>query len=333
MESRLGNIDAARGHYDAALQLYQLEQEPGGLINTLVSQARLEASQKNVQQALQKYEAAFAVADASGYADHPIVAGMREEYRRLRFLTDNEDEVESLTGQLQENPTLLALAALLQAESNESLAQALADHPLLRQAEALFALAGLLNQALQAQESQSVAHLVLLFALLLEGYNDAHAEQIDAEPHAALIDLGEQLLPIARQIDADLAAGIQEVLGWLCNSLGNHFASGAGKNLPGAIAAYSRGLAFAPETPILLRNRAGCHIEAGDLPAAQADIDAAAALEPDAPRLAQLREELAKKRGSREWESGRVEIGGLEIGDWRLVRSRRAGFLPVGVGG
>lgn len=47
---------------------------------------------------------------------------------------------------------------------------------------------------------------------------------------------------------------------------------------------------------MLLRNRAGAHLEQGDCDAGASDIDAAAALEPEAPRLAELREELAKCR-------------------------------------
>jgi hypothetical protein len=77
--------------------------------------------------------------------------------------------------------------------------------------------------------------------------------------------------------------------------LGNH-RSDVDKDYEAAIAAYSQGLAFAPHHAILLRNRAGAHIERGDYAAAAADIDAAAALEPEAPRLAELRRELAERQ-------------------------------------
>ena len=44
---------------------------------------------------------------------------------------------------------------------------------------------------------------------------------------------------------------------------------------------------------MLYRNRAGEHIELGQWEQAQADINQAAAREPDAPRLVELRESLA----------------------------------------
>ena len=297
LERRLGNIEAARGHYDAALTLYRFVGDPVGEMNVYIGLARMSAAVGERENALSHFDRVFVIADRIGFGDHPVTRDLRSEYNRLKLAHDGASVPLVPLPDREIEPLAAALSALLQADSNESLAQALADHPVLREAEALFALAGLLNQALQAQDSETVARLVLLAGILFQVYNSAHAESIDPQPHAGLIDLGEQILPLAQPIDGDLAGSLQERLGWLCNSLGNHYADGEGKDLSAAIAAYSRGLAFAPQTPILLRNRAGVHIEVGHRAAAQADIDAAAAIEPDAPRLAELRGELAKKRG------------------------------------
>jgi hypothetical protein len=47
---------------------------------------------------------------------------------------------------------------------------------------------------------------------------------------------------------------------------------------------------------MLYRNRAGERLELGELDLAEADINQAANLEPDAPRLANLRQTLTQKR-------------------------------------
>ncbi|MBK9094319.1 MAG: tetratricopeptide repeat protein [Anaerolineae bacterium] len=288
LESRLGNLDAARRHFDAALDLYRLEQEPGGIINTLVSQARLEAGTGNLDLARPLYEQAFRVADQTGYANHPIVQDLRREYATLRAA--------STEAAAADDPLALALSALREVDSDQALAQALADHPVLHEAQALFALAGQISQALADQERETVTRLAILLVVLLGSYNQAHSEQLDVRSHAAVIDLCEQVIPLADQLDAGLATALRRQAGWACNTLGNYSAD-VDKDATAAIAAYSRGLAFDPINAMLLRNRAGVQIEQGQFAAAQADIEAAAALEPDAPRLAALRRDLAAAQG------------------------------------
>lgn len=280
LERRLGNIDQARQHYDDALRLYLLEQEPGGIINTLVAQARLEAGEGNVDQAKGLYEQAFQVADRTGFADHPVVQGMRQEYAMLEGLAS-----------IQQDPLAMGLAALMHANNDQALTQTLTEHPILYEAKALLALAGLLDQALQAQQDETVAQLMVLLAALLGVYNQTHTEQIDPKVHEAVIELCQQVTPLAQELDADLAALLRRQAGWACNTLGNHYAD-QDKDIEQAIAAYTGGLAFDPSNAMLLRNRAGAHIDRSDLSAAQADVDAAAALEPDALRLANLRKQL-----------------------------------------
>ena len=193
-----------------------------------------------------------------------------------------------------DDPLSAALSVLFQADSDRALAEALAGHPILAEADALFALAGLINQALADQQNETVARLVFTLVVLTEQYNHAHAGQFDTEAHVAVIGLCEQVIPLAEQISADLAAALRQQAGWACNTLGNHYASdGENLDLEQAVAAYNRGVTFDPGNAMLLRNRAGAYLDQRDPASAQADIEAAAELEPDAPRLAELREQLA----------------------------------------
>jgi predicted Zn-dependent protease len=67
----------------------------------------------------------------------------------------------------------------------------------------------------------------------------------------------------------------------------------------GAAAAYAQAVALAPDQPMLRRNYADSLIALGRLDEATAQLDAAEALDPDAPYLALRRAELAKARGDR----------------------------------
>ncbi len=198
-----------------------------------------------------------------------------------------------------DDPLAAGLAALLAADSDQALAQALSDHPILAEPQALFALAGLVDQALQAQQGEAVARLTALLVALLYSYNRAHAEQIDVAAHAAVIDLCERLIPLAGQIHADLATAVRQQAGWACNTLGNHYADQV-KDLEQAVAAYTRGLGFDPTNAMLLRNRAGVHLDRRDWAAAKADIEAATALEPGALRLTELSDRLQEMRGGQD---------------------------------
>ncbi len=83
MESRLGNVAAARGHYDAALPLYEAEQDPVGKMNVFLGQARLAASQADIGLARHLFEQVFAIADQIGFGDHPVIQNLRREYAQL----------------------------------------------------------------------------------------------------------------------------------------------------------------------------------------------------------------------------------------------------------
>jgi tetratricopeptide (TPR) repeat protein len=218
----------------------------------------------------------------------------------IAFALSQGNDEETADGRpIVNDPMAVALSAMLGAENDQSLAQVLADHPVLREADALFAAAGLLNQALSAQQTEALVRLVVLLAVLLDGYNRAHGENVDAGAHGPVIDLCEQVIPLAEQLDAGLAAELRGQAGWACNTLGNHYASeGGAQDLDQAIATYSRGLACDPGNAMLLRNRAGVHLDRRDWAAAQADVEAAAVLEPEASRLAELRAVLAAGQAS-----------------------------------
>ncbi len=83
LESRLGNVAAARGHYDAALPLYEAEQDPVGKMNVFLGQARLAASQADIGLARHLFEQVFAIADQIGFGDHPVIQNLRREYAQL----------------------------------------------------------------------------------------------------------------------------------------------------------------------------------------------------------------------------------------------------------
>ncbi len=81
-----------------------------------------------------------------------------------------------------------------------------------------------------------------------------------------------------------------------CNSLGN--ARDEADDKPGALAAFERAIALQPGFAMWHRNRAGTLIELKRLDEAATAIETARRLEPDAPRLKELDEQLAKARNA-----------------------------------
>ncbi len=189
-----------------------------------------------------------------------------------------------------------ALAALLAVDSLEGLEQALAQHPLLLELATLERLGEWVTTAAAAQPEVAWPLLARL-GLLLERYNRAHTEGVDPAEQARFVALHQALLPAAEALDADLFAGLRNSLVWALNTLGNAHA-GQGDHAA-AIAAYSQAIGHAPQEAMLYRNRAGEYLEMRQWAQAEADIAQAAALEPDAPRLAHLRQTLAQQSEER----------------------------------
>jgi tetratricopeptide (TPR) repeat protein len=176
----------------------------------------------------------------------------------------------------------------------ETLEAALTQHPALLELPTLERLAASIVQSASAQP-EAARHVLARLVILLEGYNQAHAEQVNLEEQTRFVAVHDSLLIVAEALDADLMVGLRHSLGWALNTLGN---THAGQNEhAAAIDAYTRAIAHAPQDAMLYRNRAGEHIEMAQWAQAEADVERAAALEPDAPRLAALRETLAEQSG------------------------------------
>lgn len=199
------------------------------------------------------------MADQTGYANHPIVQGMRNEYAALGAAS-----TEAATAQ---DALALALSALLQVDSDDALAQALAEHSILHEARSCSPSTVSSNQALADQERETVTRLGVLLRCAHGALRTLrHAEQIDAESHAAVIDLWRNRSSpggTARRRPGDGAAPAGRQA---CITLGNRCAdtvedSGAG----GARRRRPRPAPSSPTNAMLLRNRAGVHIDRGDL--------------------------------------------------------------------
>lgn len=192
-----------------------------------------------------------------------------------------------------QDPTALALAALLQAGSAEALQAAIAQHATLLELSTLEQLAGLFQGAPEADQREAAHHLLVRLTFLLHQYNHTHATSPDFDEQSRFVALLEGLLAPAATLDADVAAGLRRTLGWALNTWGN--AQAEQGDHAAAVETYGRAIAHAPDNAMLYRNRAGEHLEMGQVAAAAADIERAAQLEPEAPRLAQLRQALAEK--------------------------------------
>ncbi|MCL4862276.1 MAG: tetratricopeptide repeat protein, partial [Caldilineaceae bacterium] len=200
-----------------------------------------------------------------------------------------------------------AMNALMAAASLAELEQALAVHPVLLELPTLARVAALAITAAQGEQRQDALALLGRLLWLFDQYNFKRNTAIDPAQHEAFIALHDHLLPVATALGADeLALHLRRSAGWACNTLGNHYAA-APESTAQAIAAYTRGLAFNDANAMLLRNRAGEQIEAGDYDAARGDIERAAELEPGARRLPALWCELYAALGDSAALQGRVD--------------------------
>ncbi|MEM7532071.1 MAG: tetratricopeptide repeat protein [Chloroflexota bacterium] len=333
LESYLGNVNAARQLYAEAESLYDLEQDARGQIDVDISQAYLAVRQDDFSQALSYFEQALVRADAINFGDHPIVQAWRQEYAAIKTTHKHEvtlAHLQKLQPEMTEDSTRHAITALASVDSNEPLAAILDTHPQLQELPALTILAGMLVQAGQTQDVYAIVRLLVLLLTLIDFYHQKHHKEIEVDAHTQFISLCEQLMPVTEAVDnalentpdstMKLTPALHKITSWALNTLGNHYATtddsaqsdtvqgtnktGARPDYTAAIDAYTRAIvhqaANAPDhgqvNAMLYRNRAGVHIEMGNLDAAQADIDTATQLEPDAERLIELREELETAR-------------------------------------
>lgn len=121
----------------------------------------------------------------------------------------------------------------------------------------------------------------------------ADAENPQVAEWQAITALGERLLA--------MQPGAENLLNWNAlreqiasdyNTLGNAHDRAGDK--AASLAAFERAIALQPDFAMWRRNQAGTLIDLGRLDAAGAALDQARALQPDAPRLADLQAALAK---------------------------------------
>jgi tetratricopeptide (TPR) repeat protein len=298
LERRLGHVAAARAHYDAALPLYEAERDPVGKMNVFWSQARLERDLGHTEQALAYYRQVLDMAEhIPGYADHPVTRELRQEYQALL----SGQSVGAPPGQAQpmtDNPAAAAIQALLTGARDEASFRAVVEqHPTLLELPTLTMLADAIVQAHTQGQTQTALLPTVLLGALLEMYNHAHVENINPTAHAAFIDLYIRVLPVLQALnEPDLLQGVQHSLAQALNTLGNHHAEN-GQHQE-AIVVYTRALEYSPTFAMLHRNRAGEYLELKDYPCAQADIEKAQELEPDARRLPELWRDLYMAQGN-----------------------------------
>lgn len=137
---------------------------------------------------------------------------------------------------------------------------------------------------------------IAAFAAQVQSYL-AHLQAADADdPQVAawieITALGERLLAAeaAGLTGVDWSAMRQQIARDF-NTLGNAHHNAGDK--AASLAAFERAIELQPDEAMVHRNRAGTLIDLGRLDAARAALDQARLLEPDAPRLAQLEEQLA----------------------------------------
>ena len=150
-------------------------------------------------------------------------------------------------------------------------------------------------QEVRAGAAQALAAQEPLLAQL-EQYQEllqaADAEQPQVEVWRAITAAGESVLA--------MQSGAERLLNWdalhrqlasAYNTLGSALSDAGDQS--DALIAFERAITLQPDFAMWQRNRAGTLIELGRLDEARTAIDAARALEPDAPRLTDLEAELA----------------------------------------
>ena len=198
-----------------------------------------------------------------------------------------------------QDPVLAAIQKLLQVKDAETFEQTIEEHPALRERPALEKLTALVEQAHDEEQPEMALQLLSLLIPLLQIYNHEHSDRIDPEEHTPFIDLHESLLPFAEASGTEeLVAGLRRSLSWALHTLGNHYAEH--REHAKAIETYTRAIGQEPQNAMIYRNRAGEYIERQRFEQAQADIEQAERLEPDAARLPRLWCELYLARGDGE---------------------------------
>lgn len=242
LESRLGNIGQAREHYNEALRLYELEQDPMGKMNSWRGLAQLEIGLGQIGVAKELYEQIFDLAAQINVSDHPVTQQLRIEYEQLGQASPPPAPENEYANELSP-----LLAALLAVQDADQFQQVMDAHPALQTIPTLAALTALCLQALPTQPQTSLRLLPFL-VILYSNYNQTEIADFDPANHTLFVALHEQLLPLAQATEQEpLIQQLSQSAGWALNTLGNHHA--AQNNPVEAVASYTRALEFSPPMP------------------------------------------------------------------------------------
>jgi tetratricopeptide (TPR) repeat protein len=254
-------------------------------MNVYMSLNRLARDLGRVAEAADYYERVMAIGGNIGFSEHPVILGFRRE-------NEGQPELPPEAGALA-----AAVGALLTGvHDEESFRDVLSRNPALIELPALRTVVGLATTAQAQGGAEGAAQVVVLSLLLFSAYTAHHNEAIDPGEQTDFLALHEALLPVAASLATpELAVAVRESAVWAGNTLGNHHASTGDHTA--AVAAYSRSLEYQPDQALVLRNRAGTLINLGEFTRARADLERAAALEPDAARLAELWRQLEEGEG------------------------------------
>lgn len=309
-EYNAGNHDAARAFFAAALPLFKAAGDQFGQAITLRSLGNLEERLGDSDAADGHYRAAFTIAGMLDLTEDPEIQNWRDEYttwKLLRWLETpdwqesaaflrrySDDLLTEATEMLlrrlidehADDPDLLphlALLVIARSVGVEAAYRALVRPEL----AALVSWAATAEAAGVAGDRALVVGSLCLVLPLLDAYLSKHAGELQPDDCEALIGFHEGLIATLTRLELPVATGsIQASAAHVLNVLGNSYAD---RDLPDrALAAYSRALVFDDSNAKTYRNRAGTATELGAFPLARTDLERAEMLQPDAMAL-QLR--------------------------------------------
>ncbi len=280
-----------------------------GQANTLRGLGDLERGLGNIPAAVAQYRTVFDIAERIGFGEHPVTRQLQAEYiawlleewlatpdwnALASFLREYQAELLSeaaemlLRRALREYPddrtltTHLALLAVARAAGIEAAYTAFGTPDLVT----LERWAAVVVDASATGDRALAVGALILAAWLLRAYNVGHMDAPELTGYDAVITLYRQMIAAAATLSPPVPTDeLRADVAWALNALGNYHDNREEPDR--ARAAYTEALAFDETNAMVYCNRASVAISQGDFAAARADLERAAALEPDAPVLPQ----------------------------------------------
>ncbi len=193
-----------------------------------------------------------------------------------------------ITEVYQEFHMMEPLEEMLRSVQNfEQFSEMVKKHPILLELPTINRMVdGVIRAQADSQPEIAMRPLALLI-LLIDGYNRAHAQNINPEEQQRFIDALERLLPAAQIIDpATMYRDVRKLTAQAYNTLGNHYADSNVHQT--AIEIYTRAIETDDTAAMFFRNRANVYLEMKHYEAAHGDIERAQHIDPDAKRLPEL---------------------------------------------